>query len=212
MTAQTLTDPARRRQLHKSLLRRNRFIDLLRLLVPALGVIILVGLLVQIYIAKVRQDFGVSNIRLEQDRLLIDTPRYEGVTENGTSYSVVAKTASTQLTQSDIIRLDTVTLDVTRPDGVSFSARAEMAYYDLLGQTVEVPGEAMVVDSRNTHALLRNSFVDWGAQTVDARGGADITFTDGTTLLAQTLIMYGDDGRWDMTGVTLETPEGEGTE
>lgn len=212
MTAECLANPAVRAGLHRRLMRRNRIVGVLRLVVPLIGIVVLGFLIAQIVIANAIEDFGVTGIHIERDRLLIDTPEYEGVTENGTRYRVVAETASALLSRADVIELGNATLALTRPDGVSFTATADRAFYDLISQTVDVPLSADVVDSRETEARLYNAFVDWADQTIRARDGADITFADGTNLTADTLIMYGADNRWDMTGVTLRTTTaGEGT-
>jgi lipopolysaccharide export system protein LptC len=212
MHDQTLANPAFRAGLYQRLGRRNRLVGLLRFLVPLAGVLIFAFLVVQIVIANMARDYGVSGIHLDRNRLVIDTPRYQGVTEAGLRYSVVAETASAEVSNANIIELGTATLEVTRPDGVSFTARAKSARYDLIGGTVVVPGVAEVVDSRKTHAILHNAHADWGAQIITARDGADITFADGTRLLAKSLVMYGADNRWDMQGVILETPGSETTQ
>lgn len=205
MTADTLANPEVRAGLYRRLNRRNRVVGVLRIVVPLFGVALLGFLIAQIMIANALKDFGVTGISIERDRLLIETPEYEGVTENGTRYRVVARTASALLSKADVIELGEATLELDRPDGVSFSATAKRALYDLISQTVEIPDLAEVADSRQTEARLYNSFVDWSDQTIHARGGADITFADGTHLLAKTLVMNGASQTWDMTGVTLVT-------
>jgi lipopolysaccharide export system protein LptC len=205
MSAQTLVDPAVRAGIYKRQVRRNRIVGALRIVVPLIGLVLLGFLLVEIYIAKMADDFGVSGIRLDKDRLLIETPRYEGVMQNGTLYEIIAKTASALIAEPDIIELNDANLRVVRPDGVFFNVMAAHAFYDLVNQTVEVPDFADVVDSRKIKARLHNAFADWSKRIVTARSGAEITFADGTELLAQTLVMYNDDNRWDMTGVVLET-------
>lgn len=209
MHARSLADPDVRASLYQRLVWRNRVIDGLRVLVPLVGAALLGFLMVQIYFGNLAREFGVTGIRLERDRLIIDTPHYEGMTEAGAHYKVVAVTASALVSQADVIELGDVTLELDRPDGVSFTATADRALYDIIRQTVEVPGGADVIDSRRTRSLLQNTFVDWSDQTITARDGADVTFADGTRLLADTLLMYGDTGKWDMTGVTLVTEQGD---
>ena len=68
----------------------------------------------------------------------------------------------------------------------------------------------VVIDNRETRSLLKNTFVDWSDQTINARGGADVTFVrrypphrgHASSCIVRTT-------RWDMTGVTLIT---EGSE
>lgn len=211
MHAETLANPAVRAGLYKRLMRRNRVVGVLRVLVPVLGAAVLGMLVIQIVIANMVQDFGVSGIRIERDRLLIETPRYEGVTESGMRYKVVAETASALIAQSDIIELGNAKLDLVRPDGSSLAATAQTALYNLAIQTVEVEDVAYIEDSRNTTGMLYNTFVDWTAQTIDARDGADITFNDGTSLVAGELKFFMEDNRWDMSDVTLVTEGSEET-
>lgn len=205
MAGAGLADPAVRAAVFLRLTRRNRGVDVLRIVVPLIGALLLGGLIAGIVIGNLAREYGVSGVRFERDRLLIETPRYEGVTENGTRYKVVAETASALISRAEVIDLGQARLEITRPDGVSFTATAGHALYDILKQTVEVPDFADVVDSRNTVSRLHDAHVDWAAQTITARGGAEVDFADGTQLRARTLVMYGKDNRWDMTGVTLIT-------
>ena len=211
MHAETLANPAVRAGLYKRLMRRNRVVGVLRVLVPVLGAAVLGMLVIQIVIANTVQDFGVSGIRIERDRLLIETPRYEGVTESGMRYKVVAETASALIAEADIIELGNAKLDLVRPDGSSLAATAKTALYNLVAQTVEVEDVAYVQDSRDTRGTLYNTFVDWAVQTIDARDGADITFADGTSLVAGGLKFFMKDNRWDMSDVTLVTEGSEDT-
>jgi len=212
VTAESLANPDVRAGLYRKLKRRNRLVDVLRVLVPLAGAALLGFLVAQIIIANLAKDFGITGIRLERDRLLIETPQYEGVMENGTRYKLVADTASALLSRSDVIELGNATLDLLRSDGVAITVTTERAFYDIVSQTVEIPEVAHVVDSRRTRARLYDTHVDWAAQTVNARTGAEVVFADGTELTAATLMLYSAENRWDMTGVTLVTMgEGEGT-
>lgn len=204
--AASLAEPGHRARIYAALAGRNRWIAVLRVLVPAFGIGLLGLLLAQIVIANLANGFHASGVRLEHDRLVIDAPRYEGITQNGTSYTVAARAATALISRTDVIELSDAVLDVVRADGLTMHATASRAVYDMVHQTVEVPGQMHVVDSRKTDAVLTGSLIDWSTQILTTSGGANVVFADGTALTAQSLVFYGADDRWDMAGTRLLTP------
>ena len=126
MAGDDLADPAVRAAVFMRLTRRNRVIDVLRIVVPLIGALLLGVLIAGIVIGNLAREYGVSGVRFERDRLLIETPRYEGVTENGTRYRVVAETASALISRADLSTSARPRLEIIRPDGVCFTATADM--------------------------------------------------------------------------------------
>lgn len=205
VSATSLHNVSRRQTVYRQLARRNKIVFGLRWAVPFAGVLLLSFLLVQIVIANIAAEYGISGVTLDKDALVIKTPEYAGTATNGTEYSVKAEQAQALLTNTSVLDLKNVTLDIERPDGFALTAVSELAQYDLEQQTVTVPGQMNVVDSRQTDAVLHRSFINWSEQKLTASGGAHLVFSDGTTLDGDTLVFDGANVEWTFTNARLLT-------
>lgn len=208
MAVATLHDADNRAAVYRRLAQRNRLVAILRIGVPIWGILLLLILIGKIVVANIGEQYGVSGVVLERDALVIETPTYSGIMANGTEYSVTADKATAPLANTNILDLTNAILELKRPDGLTLHAEAQMAQYDLLAQTVQVPGEMRVRDSRQINAILHKSLVDWTAQTLTATGGADIAFADGTTLTSNTLKFDGKTTEWTFAKARLTTGAG----
>lgn len=205
VSATSLHNVSRRQTVYRQLARRNRIIAGLRWAVPFVGILLLSFLLVQIVIANIAAEYGISGVTLDKDALVIKTPEYAGTAANGTEFSVKAEQAQALLTNTSVLDLKNVTLDIERADGFTLKAVSELAQYDLERQTVTVPGQMNVVDSRQTDAVLHRSFINWSEQKLTASGGAHLVFPDGTTLDGDTLVFDGANVEWTFTNARLLT-------
>lgn len=192
--------------------RRNRIIGWLRIGVPILGMLVLGALVVQIVIANLARDFGISGIRVARDMLIIDAPEYAGVMANGTQYTVVAEAASAPIGGAESIDLDKAVVDLTRPDGYRVKARADVAQFLLADQIVQVDGLMVVTDSNGMRAQLLNSTIDWVTQTLIAKDNVHIVFEDGSILTGSTLLYDAGAQTWDFNFVKLTIPAANGGE
>ncbi len=86
--ALTLAALPDRRATYKRLVRRNRVIRVLRVAVPAVGTVILCALLIQIYLSSLGGRYGVGQITVTPDAVVVESPEYAGILEDGSSYRV----------------------------------------------------------------------------------------------------------------------------
>ena len=196
-----------RERIYRAFDRRNRLIGWLRIGVPMLGVLVLGSLLVQIVIANMARDMGISGIRIARDALVIDSPEYSGVMANGTQYSIVADAASTALGGQEEIALDNAKLDLVRTDGYRLQARAKAAQFSLADQIVQVDDVMIVTDNHDMEAKLLNSTIDWTAQTLVAKDNVNVVFGDGSILTGSSLRYDAGAQTWDFNFIpTAEDP------
>ena len=52
---------------YRRLTRRNRIVDVLRIVVPLAGVAVFVGLALQIYVTNTARQYGIAGIRVDRD-------------------------------------------------------------------------------------------------------------------------------------------------
>lgn len=201
--AQASTDSDRRAQVYRALAHRNRLIGALRWGLPAIGVLVLAGLVVQIVIANIANSFSIDNVRIARDKLIVDAPAYAGIMGNGTKYEIVAEAASTPLGGSDKIDLELAKVDLLRTDGYLITATAKSAQFSLSQQIVDVKGEMIVIDDDGMRAQLLNSTIDWTKQTLVAKDNVHVVFKDGTMLTGSALVFDADAQTWDFKFVKL---------
>lgn len=175
-------DAAHRKAIYRRLQARNRIVGILRIGVPALGLIVLVALIGQIYLSSLGSRFGVGRIEVTRDTITIEAPEYSGVLDNGTTYQVYAEQAQADIAAADQIALSQGTLIMRRRDGVETRITARNATLDSAAETVTIPGLADIVESTGTTGTIADSVFDYATQTLVGRGAVHIDYADGTTL------------------------------
>ena len=191
---------------YQSLLRRNSAVAALRLLVPLLGLVVLALLLVQIIIANLADDFGMSGVRIQNDKLIIDSPQYGGVMANGTKYTINSEAATTSLGNAEIVELTKAQFFLVRPDTYSLLAASEDAKFDMVDQKVKIAGMMAVSDNRGMQANLTNSIISWADQSLFTKDDVEITFKDGSVITGETLEYDAGSNMWNIVRVRILIP------
>ena len=203
-------DAAQRLAIYRGLEARNRIVSILRVGIPALGVVALSALMLQIYVSSRTSRFGVGQIAVSSDSVTVETPEYSGVLDDGTAYRVSAIAAQAAVDATDRIGLSQASLTMLRPDGVTMLADARAAVLDTTSQLVEIAGIAEVSNSLGTSGVLRNSVFDYTAQRLVANGPVSIDYEDGTALVAEGLTYDAVTLVWTFTRATVTLPDTPG--
>lgn len=186
---------------------RNRLVAVLRIAVPAMGIVAFLALVGQIWIAGLARQYGVSGLRIDRGNLVVETPQYTGSSTDGSRYILNALEARFPLDQTNIIEMKTAKLDYIKPDSV-FHATGDSAVMDTARQYVTVPGIAHVSSDDGLHGTLTEVRVDMRANTTTAEGPIDMTFQDGTNLKAGNMVFEGGKQLWTFEGgVTMVLPD-----
>lgn len=175
-------DAAQRQAIYRSLEARNRIVGILRIGVPALGLITLVVLIGQIYLSSLTGRFGIASISVTPDAVSVQSPEYAGVLDDGTTYRVWANSAKATVNASDRIDLSVAALTMNRANGVVMNVNAPLAVLDTTGEVVAIKGIAYVEDSTGTSGVIENSVFDYARQNLVAEGPVHIDYADGTAL------------------------------
>jgi lipopolysaccharide export system protein LptC len=189
--------------LHRHLAVRNRLVGLLRLGLPALGVVAFLGIAGQIFIASLVPQFNLGQIHFAGDTVTVDTPSYSGVTADGDVYRITAEGAATTLTSLDVIDLKSATLELTQPDGRKLTARTDAASFATIGRVLRVPGVAQVFDNRGNKGTFADLLVDLPSQHLRASGQVRLTLANGTRIESNGLDYSPKSGVWDFGRATL---------
>ncbi len=186
---------------------RNRAVDLLRLLVPAVGVAAFLALAGQIYLAGLARQYGVSGIRIDRGNVVVEAPRYSGTGSDGTRYLVIAREARTPIDRSTLIDMTDATLELLQPQGQSYFARSATATLDTANDHVTAPGTVAVTGSDGLEGTLTDVAVDNTTEIMTSEGAVDLLLPDGTTIVADTMVRDGKARTWTFTRATVVVPD-----
>lgn len=203
-------DAAQRLAVYRGLEARNRVVSILRVGIPALGVVALAALMLQIYVSSRASRFGVGQIAVSPESITVETPEYSGLLDDGTAYRVSATSAHAAVEATDRIGLNDASLTMIKPDGVTMLVDARVAVLDTTNQLVEVEDIAEVSNSLGTSGLLRNSVFDYATQRLTSNGPVDIDYHDGTTIVAEGLTYDATTLIWTFTRATVTLPDTPG--
>lgn len=175
-------DAAERLGIYRRLAARNRIVAILRIGLPALGVLLLASLIGQIYISSLTGRFGVGRISVSREAVTVEAPEYSGILDDGTTYHVWAESAQAAVEATDQIGLTTASLTLKRTNGVTMEVNAPAALLDTTSEIVTIDGIAYVEDSTGTAGTIYDSVFDYVSQTLLGKGAVHIDYADGTTL------------------------------
>lgn len=203
-------DAEQRSRIYDGLMQRNRRVALLRIGMPVLGLLVLLGLLGQIFIASLLDQFGISNVRLDRDNLVVETPSYSSMTADGTQYAVASEGARASLGDTDLLHLTEARLTVTKPTGAWIKASATTAEMRLSTQSIYVPEAMQIGDSRGTEGTILGVRADMSSESMVSDGAAKIRYHNGTTLDAESMAYDARRQVWQFNRVTLIVPSTPG--
>jgi lipopolysaccharide export system protein LptC len=189
-----------RSAIYASLAARNRIVGLLRIGLPLIGVIIFLGLVLQLYLGTMVPDFGFANVRIDRENLVFEAPSYTGTGSDGTAYTLGAESARAGLRNTDLVELQGASLSMLKPDGMQFAARAATADFSIRSQVVTVEGSTEVSSSNGLSGTVEDAVIDVLKETLTAPGGAALTFANGSTLTSETMAFDGTKQLWTFSG------------
>lgn len=195
-----------RLKVYTALAARNRLVAILRIGLPALGVLVFLILSLQIYVAGVMRQYGISGVSIDRNHLVVETPTYSGVGGDGTRYSMTALRARTPLDNHDRIDLEQMSLTLGRPDGQSMTAAADNAQIVASTQSLVVDGVATVTGNAGVTGTLNGVTADLLHQSMVARGAVDLTLSNGASILAASMSYDATTQTWTFTRATVTIP------
>ena len=200
-----------REALYARLTRRNRLVGLLRWLVPAAGVLVFVGLLAMIVIDNIGQRFGFSNIRIDRDNLVVETPKLTSTDDDGTLYALSARAARVRPTQTDVIDMEEAVFSMTPTTGPAVEAVAEAGQFQVNDQLLNVPGVTRISSTEGLKGTLEAVFADLMNWKMVASGTVDLTLPNGTHLVSDGMTYDRATGIYTFTraNLTLVSTPGE---
>jgi lipopolysaccharide export system protein LptC len=205
-------DTAQRYATYRRLVARNRIVSVLRIGVPALGVVVLVGLIGQIYLSSLGSRFDVGRLTVTPESVIVEAPEYTGTLDDGTTYHISATQAQAATAAVDQVGLRDADLEMTRPDGVEMTVQAAAATLDTTRELVLIPGDAWIGNSLGTRGVVTDSIFNYQTQTLTGEGPVTIDYADGTHLLAEGMTYDALTLVWTFTRATVTLPDTPGAD
>lgn len=196
-----------RAEIMARILTRNRVVNALRIVVPLLGVAAFLVLAGQIYIANLARQYGVSGIRIDRGAVVVEAPKYSGTGADGSRYLISAREARTPLDRTTMIEMMDATLELVQPGGTSYFAKSAAATMDTVANTVVAPGAVAVTGSDGLEGTLTDVDVDSDAGFITSHGAVDLLLSDGTTIVAGSMVRDANAGLWTFTQATVVVPD-----
>ena len=190
---------------------RNRIVGALRVAVPAAGVLAFAALVIQIHIANLASQYGISRIRLDRGSLVVETPQYSAVGQDGAHYLVTARSAQVALDRQDEIVLADAQLQLAAANGATYSLAGSAATMNTRTQIVDAPG-IVAVDGTDVQGTVTDLTADLENEMATAHGAVDLTLRGGTIIRAASMVRDGRRGTWTFGRATVimsDLPEAE---
>ncbi|WP_421951927.1 hypothetical protein [Pelagibacterium sp.] len=182
----------------------NRRIAVLRWVVPVAGILVLSVPAFQIAASMVGDIVPIEGIRLENDTLVIDGPRFEGRTATGSNYALEAARAESRVGNLDTADLYELSVDIADDEGYRAHIEFASAEWTMSTQYLASNEDVTVSDSTGASGVLAGVEVDWPAQVLTSDGPVRFAFDTGAQLYADTMEHDLEAARWQFSGVTLD--------
>ncbi len=187
----------------RQLRRRHGLIRLLRLAVPVIGVVALVALGAQIYLASISGGLGAAGARLQGDRLIVDRPTMTGTLSGVGRYELTAETASTDLKDAAEVTLAAIDVDMRFTEGGSARAHADSGVLEFSTRQLRIDETINLTTSDGIRGESLGGVIDAAEQSFTTEGGVSFSFPDGSTLEAASMAYAATSGSWRFEDVRI---------
>lgn len=204
-------EQADRDRAHARLKARNRLVRLLRWVIPlvtGLSLLVVVGALI---VDALRNQFGFSNIHIDRNNLVVDTPELHSTTADGTAFSLSAEAAKAAIGSTDVVNLTNVVFSATPADGPSLKAEAASAELQTSEQLLTVVDTTHFSSSDGMSGTVEGLFANMLKMQAEATGTVKAQFGAFGTLEAAGMRFDGNSRIWvfQQARITLNITPGE---
>ncbi|MEF2070350.1 LPS export ABC transporter periplasmic protein LptC [Consotaella aegiceratis] len=154
--------------------RHSVIVRMLKLGLPLLAVLILLGAAVATWIARnLPEDMSVSETSIADGRVVMENPRLTGFDNKDQPYWMVADQAFQSLTSGEI-ELDGIRANITLGDGSTADITSTKGFFDPDKQTLSLSSDVHVATSDGTTMDLDQAEIDIAAGQMVGQGPVSI--------------------------------------
>lgn len=166
--------------------RHSRLVRILKIGLPVVAAVILVGGLALIWLARsVTDDVSVTSAAIDDGSVVMQDPRMSGVDSKNRPYQLIA-TRAVQSLDGGGITLDAIQAKVPIGDDATADIRSDSGYYDATVGTLQLSQGISVETTSGISVRLAGADIDLSSGTMDGRG--PVLIKSGTqTIEAQSL-------------------------
>lgn len=205
--------PSADAQRYENFVRHNKIISILRWVVPVVGVVFLSIPVIEYNLRKIIDILPFEGIFLQNDTLVVDAPKFEGVTAAGAAYSMSAESAESYIGNLDVTALRGLVVDIV--DGTDYTAnvRFKTAQWTMSQELLVSNDDVFVTDSTGVKGVLAGVEVNWPKQIVASDGPVMFSFDNGTQINGRQMVYDLSAAKWTFTKVNVTmAPEADAGE
>jgi len=152
----------------------DRFVRLMRVLMPGASVLLLLTVLVWPLVSGQEMSFVLSKDRVEvsPERLRMESPRYRGTDERGRPFEITARRAVQRTSATPVVELEEVSAQMAMANDV-VRVKAETGSYDLDRKQLKATGPLVLTTDRGYRFTTRNAIVDLASKTAYGSDGVE---------------------------------------
>ena len=160
--------------------RHGRMVRVLRWALPLVVVLTAGGFLAFLYFPKTIGPVTIGKIDIEQNSLVMETPRISGFHGNEQTYEVSASRAVQRLDDATKIRLDDIVGTIGLNEDESATVTAGTGLYDTTAEVLVLSGGITVNTTLGHQAHLEEATIDFNAETMRSEHPIQLITPDGT--------------------------------
>jgi len=155
--------------------RHSRRVRWLKLLVPAAAVGMSVGFVLYSWLSTpAAVSIEMAGSALSEGRLVMASPRLQGLTSDGRPYEMMAERAIQDIDEESVIDLEGLEARVPADDGTFARIVARTGVYDRAANTLSLASEIVVTTTDGVVARLESAFLDIAASRLRTSEPVDI--------------------------------------
>lgn len=164
----------------------------LRILLPVLGIIVLLGMGGLIFVFNLLNSLGVGNVTLTSEGLVMDRPELSGK-DGDRSYRVLAERAIQRLTDPRIIDLEKITAEIVSSPDDKAQITSDKGTYDSSAETLK---------------LFENVKINWSGEYEIAFQRVDVDMKTGAVVTDRSMQVQSKGGDIQANGFTYDQENG----
>lgn len=172
-------DEWHRAEARRKSVRHSRYVRLLKIAIPGIGVLIVAGMAAMIAVSSYLSSLGLGTISLTSDGLVMDRPELSGH-DGDRSYRVTATRAIQRISDPRVFELESIVAELHLDKKQNISITAKAGTYQSQDESLELTGGIDVATNEGQSARFEELFIDLKKGSLATDSAVSITTAHGT--------------------------------
>jgi lipopolysaccharide export system protein LptC len=164
--------------------RHSVHVKLLRVAIPVLAVLLLIGTLLTTYLNPLRLlgklPVDIGNLVVSGTKITMESPRISGFTQDNRAYELTARAAAQDLTKPDMVELKELQARIDMQDKTRVSVSANGGVYDSKSEILTLRQNILLTSSTGYSARLVEAVIDVRKGNVVSEKPVSVDMLNGT--------------------------------